>query len=520
MSSSSCSRKAALSIGLGAAAVYLLLAVPRLEGPGPQYDEMHQAPAAFAWVGSSPSMVCSWKIGRFCVLDMPYSVAFKGNLYGAYMRLFGRGFSLRDWRLLGVGVVALALLLFALAARTALSAAGLALFLALTVSDVTLFVHSRFDYGPVALGLALRLILVAVWLRGVAAPEPSAGNSFGLASIAGLATCEKLSSVVLLVPVALALSGRRSRCHLLAAASGWLVGTLPLLVVNLVSLGRGAGLVSLRDVGTSPSRSLVEFGGWAWDTLALGAGRQAVELLLGPGVPGWAVIAEVLLIPLALGLAVAAAPGRWRRPVAMAAGAYVTMALAVWLLPRVTRTYHWVLATPFQYAAVALAVRRREARRWVVAAFAIVLGLWLGARVAGVVRVERAVLAGRSGLAWHPSLRELGEFAATRAEEAAFLATDWGVAVQLYCYLDGRDGLIFEPYWNYRGPQLFTDIRERTGRGVIYALRLRDVGVRPGTRARIEQDLAADPAWREVACEPEASGRAVACRKFVAVPRG
>src|SRR6185369_10158830 len=104
------------------------------------------------------------------------------------------------------------------------------------------------DWGPVALALALRLALLALWVRAWSREHARPYESFAMGLLLGLAVYEKLSSVVLVVPVAAAFlfDGRRRHLrHLALCLLGGLAGAAPLVVVNVHSWVTTHALVSL-----------------------------------------------------------------------------------------------------------------------------------------------------------------------------------------------------------------------------------------------------------------------------------
>lgn len=522
------SRRTALALGLAAALLYMALAGVRIEAQGPQYDELHQATGAFTWLGEPPPpFFCMSAFGRVCVLSMPYSAALKTNLYGAYLRLFQPRFTLASWRWLGIVLIASGLVLFSVLARRALSLPGLAVFLALFVTDVTVLLDGRFDWGPVAISLLLRLVLLGAWMGSEAGEGgPSARSSFVLGALSGFAVFEKLSAVVLVPLVAvlvLGSPGRRSVRHLAAAGAGVAAGVLPLALVNLGSLISRGTLVSPVGGGPGVDRSLSGLLAYTGEYLTLGQGGIFRAFMLGIGRWPWAEILEGALAGAAfLFIAVLAARREAPLPLQLAGislAGYGAVWIGLWLLPRATWAHHWILGTPIQYAALALALSApMEKRFW----GAVLAALWIAARLPGLIAVEQALARGSASPAWDPSLARLGKFAAARADEAVFIASDWGVATQIHTFGNGRPGLVHEPFWRYRGAETLRDIPRTGNRRVLYLVRLRNPPrVVPGTTDRIERDLAADPGLREVPAEPEAAAlREVLVRKYIVLPEG
>lgn len=520
------SRPAALALGLAAAILYVALAGVRIEGQGPQYDELHQATGAFTWLGEPPPpLFCIAAFDRVCVLNMPYSAALKTNLYGVYLRLVQPRFTLASWRMFSIVLLASGIVLFSVLARRALSLAGLTIFFALFLTDVTVLLGSRLDWGPVAISLVLRLAFLGIWMRSEAGEEgPSARSSFVLGALAGFAVFEKLSAVVLVPTVAilvLASPGRRAPRHLLAAGTGLALGILPLALANAGSLVLQGRLVSPLGGAPAGARSFSGILSYAREYLSLGQGGLLRTFMLGLGRWPWAEILEGALAGAAfLLIAVLAARRDAPRPLRLAGialAAYGAVWIGLWLLPRSTWAHHWILGTPFQYAALALALSAEGGQRLRRPALAVLAALWIAARLPGLVAVEAALARGSASPSWDPSLARIGKFAAARAGEAVFLASDWGVATQIHCFGNGRPGLVHEPFWQYRGPEQLREITRTSGRGFLYLVRLRQAPeVVPGATDRIERDLADDPGLREVPVEPEVAAlREVLVKKFV-----
>ncbi|MFP5288597.1 MAG: hypothetical protein ACLGI9_22870 [Thermoanaerobaculia bacterium] len=513
-------RAPALALGLAAAILFVLLASVRIEAQGPQYDELHQAVGAFTWLGAPPPPIFCMAVRGVCVLNMPYSGAVKTNLYGAWLRLTGTRFSLASWRLFGILLVTIGIVLFCALAGPALPPWATAVFLALFLTDGAVLLASRFDWGPVALSLAIRLALLGLWIGREAGEAPTLRSSFGLGALVGFAVFEKLSSIVLVLPLAamvLGSHGPRERRHLMAMAAGLAAGALPLAAIHLGSLVFRGQPIAL-DIEPERDRSLAGFVG---DYLMLGEGGIFRSFMLGIDLLPWRELLEGGVAAAVCAVVAAVALGRESHSSSRRAGialvGYGAVGLGLYLLPRPTWAHHWILGTPFQYAAVALALSALRTRRALGFALAALTALWLASRLPGLVETERALLAGRASTAWDPSLAEIGRFAADRPARTVFVASDWGVATQILAFSGGRRGLVYEPFWRYEGPEQLRRIQEESGARVLYLVRLRNPPRPvPGATERIERDLAADPRWREVPVEPEAARlKAVLVRKLV-----
>src|SRR5262249_10528556 len=145
------------------ALLFVALTTVHLDDPGVYYDELHQATAAFYYLGHKPTMF-SWEVHGVPILNMSYSGAVKSTLYGLYLRYVEPRFTVYSWRLFGVIFVAAAILAFYVIAGHLLPLSGGLVFAFLLLSDVTVLLTTRHDWGPTALALALRLVFLAIWL--------------------------------------------------------------------------------------------------------------------------------------------------------------------------------------------------------------------------------------------------------------------------------------------------------------------------------------------------------------------
>jgi hypothetical protein len=519
-------RRSAIALGLAAAIAFALLASVRLTAQGPQYDELHQAVGAFTWIGAPPPSAFCLDFHGVCVLTTTYSAAIKTHLYGLILRLSGRGFALADWRWLAILLMAAGLPLFAAGAYPVLGLRELAVVFLLLLTDGSLLLLGRFDSGPVALAFLLRLSMIALWLRGEASDSPRSGNTFALGALAGLATFEKLSSYVLVLVLAVMILGdrrRRSRRHLAGALLGLATGVLPLLLVNLGWLAKKGELISLRNLQGRPGLGAPDF---VHELLTLGYGGRARKLILGLSPAPWVEIGEagllaaLLLLVLCVTLRRAGEPTLRRARIAL--GAFAAVGAGLWILPRATGVHHWILATPFQYLAIALALRAlpwRETsggRRIAGLTLAVLATLWLGLRLAALGSLESALRRGSASEAWDPSLTQLGQFAARRPPGTLFVATDWGVGTQILCFANGKPGRVVEPFWDARGLRVPEIAAAIDGARTLYLVRLRwETGLFAAT-ARIEREIAVDPSWRGVLPEAETSGwKVISLHKYV-----
>ena len=84
-------------MSIAAAAVFYFAAAPNLTQQGLYYDELHQAAGAFAYIGESPTLFSIGSVAGLPVLNTAYSGAIKTGIFGIWLRLSQRPFTVRTW---------------------------------------------------------------------------------------------------------------------------------------------------------------------------------------------------------------------------------------------------------------------------------------------------------------------------------------------------------------------------------------------------------------------------------------
>ncbi|MEO1936791.1 MAG: hypothetical protein ABGX04_18605 [Myxococcales bacterium] len=534
-------------IGVIAALLFVLISTVRLGAQGMYYDELHQAAAAFVYQGKPAAMFAENTLAGIPILNMSYSGAIKTNVYGIYLALFDASFSVVSWRLFGILLVAAGMLLLALIAGRQIGAMGLFVFFLLLISDAFVVLASRHDWGPIALALALRLLLIATYIRGETRGEPPRSNSFWLGFLLCFSVFEKLSSVVL-VPIVLIMMAsnprRRSRPHLMSFAKGGGVGSLLLVVANVVSLIKRGNLSSLSQVGSNRGGlSVSGFFEHLVSYFGLGNGHEVRGFILGqpPDLLGVNVERIGLLLLLIVVAGIAASGWRRNRMFRMSGlmlVSYLVIALMLYLLPNGVWAHHWVIGTPFQYAAVALVVSglrngsgnsstSREAvlqslpSSRLTVAFSLFLAVLVVARLVSLWSVEESLLRGEAGERWNPGFTRVGEILARKGDDAIVVVADWGIATQIHCLANGRPGFVQELFWRYESTGDISSIDLMDEKKTIFVVTMTvPTGVRPDVTQKLWQDLDRlsewMPGWEEVpAGQDFAEIEVVEVRKFV-----
>jgi hypothetical protein len=513
--------------------VFLLLSATRIETQGPYYDELHQAPAAFMLVGKPPYIFIHawWK--NIPLLTMPYSGAAKSIIFGLWMRWTGLTFSLGSWRLFGIILLMTGLICFFMNASSSFTAVSFLLFAGLFLSDVTVLLTTRHDWGPTALSMGLRLAWLGLWIKVDSERPIRPADAFFFGLLPAFSAYEKLSNVVLLVILALVVcfsGNERYWKHKLPIIAGLLVGFGPLALVNVINPGISVefGLNSLHS--THFTNSFYPTLTFLSRFVALGAGNEVRTFILDYPVPSVMQRAEVnLMVPLLLAATIVSVI-YWRRQIyarlmLLSVSGYLLTGIVTWMLPQVTSVHHWIVATPFQYIAIALlpvtlkkigvSTQLRTWYRGTLLTVSVLLSCLLLVRAFNLWDTEVALTKEMASARWDPSYTSVARFAVKHQNDANFILADWGFATSIYAFSNGSFP-VAEPFWSYRDPsELLSVLRQRPGKPVYVLSRRLEEPVNPSTTASIIRDVTQIAGGHEMPVDPEiAALRSVRVLKF------
>lgn len=500
---------------------FFVLCSNRIEEQGLYYDELHQAPAAFMLIGKEPYIFAPVSWQNIPLLTMPYGGAIKSVIYGVWMKWTGSPFTIRSWRSMGILLVILGLVLFYGGARHGLTSAGLLLFSFLFLTDITILMTSRHDWGPTALSMGLRLAWLGVWIKMESASSIRPADAFFFGLLPAVSLYEKLSNVVLIAPLALVicLTGneyyRRFKFTIL---SGLLVGLIPLLWVNVVAPGISFEVALDSGRSSDYMHIFAQAPNFLMEMIKLGAGDQVRSFILDYGVPAWIQLAEATFMATFLVAAVIISVFHWRktlgaRLILLSASSYFLAAILTWMLPKETWINHWIIATPFQYLALGLlpsVVRSLSAsmhpRGWTYSLLPIAAMVFLSFLLSRTVNLWDTQVALGNGLAsgsWDPSYSRIARFAANHSEDGNFVLADWGFATAIFALSHGSLPLA-EPFWDYRKPQdLLPALSRNPGKPVYVLSRRFEKPVNPAATEKIIRDVKQMASGRDMPIEDE-----------------
>jgi hypothetical protein len=526
-------------IGLTIAILFVIFSSINLTKQGLYYDEVHQAPASFAYVGfDSEKKVGSLSIDGVPLLNMKYSGAIKSAVYGFYLRYLGSHFSVISWRLVSIIFVSAGIFLFSVIAGARMLLFSLVLFLFLFITDITVILATRHDWGPVALALLFRLLFIGIWIHGETKSSITKTNTFFLGFLVGIATFEKLSSVVLIFPLILMFLfnvNRRSLGHFIVCVIGLIVGGIPLILANIYTFFESGTLISLAT--ELHQINYIELPKYLTYYISLGNGAILKHWILGIKTNNHYIYLETFFTSILLLITAITVVLYWKhnklfRISGVMLLSYIIVGIAIYLLPRPTWVHHWIIGTPFQYTAISFSLagiyyRIKDSAgsrfhfhlfRVVITAIILVV---IVSRLFGFISLERSFFRGDTSITWDPSLSKIGYFASNHTKESIFIAADWGIAGQIYCLSDGYPNFVHEIFRDYKDPKQIKAIIDQTRKNILYVVfKYPKTEVKPNNTERILQDINKLPewlpGWNEIPVDNEIENlKAVKVRKFI-----
>jgi hypothetical protein len=290
--------------------------------------------------------------------------------------------------------------------------------------------------------------------------------------------------------------------------------------LNFIEKGR---LLSTAQVAAHGSKSLAGLAHLLTEYLSLGDGALVRCFILGDD-HGLAVVEAVLLSIALLAVLVSTQDRSNGRSAMSLIVCYFAVVVGLYLLPNNTGSHHWVIGTPFQYLALAMAIGPLglPALRWAGpaklgrAALLSAVVLLIFVRTHGSLDLARALARGASSPTWDSSLTRLGELAAQRAGQDHFVAGSWGVANQIYCLSNGHPEVVTEVLQWPPYPPLEQSLDLDRFRAIYLVLKVPQAFPSPDVTKRLIDTFDEHPDLREVPAEAElASLDGIKIRKFV-----
>ncbi len=237
--------------------------------------------------------------------------------------------------------------------------------------------------------------------------------------------------------------------------------------------------------------------------------------------------AQAWLSPLECGLLSAAGLGAlivivrgWRSSKALrSAGVlltgYLALAVGLRLIPLNTGVHHWVMGSPFQYAALALAAGellsqpRAQAGQLTRRLTGVGLGVFLLFRLTSLTLTEVSLARGDSSIVWDPSLTTAAQFAAEHRADSLFISANWGTANQILCFANGDADAVIQTGWNLDNLEGLRSLFKESDRDTVYIyFRISgDVPLSANHQAVLDELLESlQGEWQQRPLDPELQG--------------
>ncbi|OGJ91628.1 MAG: hypothetical protein A2268_08990 [Candidatus Raymondbacteria bacterium RifOxyA12_full_50_37] len=521
--------KNAIIVGIMCAIAYCFVSAHHIERQGLYYDELFQATASFWYVGK-PQTLFSLGPGNFPALNMSYNAAFKTALYGLYLKFNDGLFSVRSWRLTGIAMVAAGILAFSLLTANYLSIFELLVFFTLVLTDTMVLLSTRHDWGPVALALSLRFIIIGLTIRAIRQKTIKPYYTFFIAFFCGIAIVEKLTSCVLLLPLGFLLIFEkkfRNRKYLLVFMGGLFLGSGSLILLNAGSLILKGYLISLHNIKDPILMIKPGIIRYITELLGLGNGSFTATFIFGSNPSPIPRCVESVLL---FGTLIAGAylclctvkEEQYSKDALLFLISFILTGIGLYLLPRTTSYHHWILITPYQYAGIAIlaqgALKQIHRMRFAALLFLTLLCALLLFRIPVIASMHLALKNGKTDPRWDPSLTQLGKFAGRHAKGTTFITADWGVGTQILCLSNGAPNILAEAWGLYATPAKIDSFIQSSPNDTFYLVIPR-IGITVADSSRriiINTFNNTIPGLCEVMVEPEAKKfNAVILRKFI-----
>lgn len=291
--------RVALALSAGCAGLFLLLALPRLQEPALNHNELVQIVDGLAF--ADPSLAERFPVSSGQIwfrawlpwMTLPYLGAPKVYLYAAAFRIFGTRWELVRAVSVVLGTLALVwTVLFAYGLFGAWPAAGLGLWMA---TDPAFLLFARYDYGPCMCTMVLKMAGLFFLWRGTL--QDSRPQVFLGAFLSGLCLWDKMHYLWWIAGLGLACAlcitrealARRRLAPILAG--GFVLGAAPTLLFNIIHPLRSFFCFdTLREGDITSWIHFIGAGFWArcyllWETFT---GARTYQIVSGANPPsGW-----------------------------------------------------------------------------------------------------------------------------------------------------------------------------------------------------------------------------------------
>jgi len=446
----------------------------KIYAQGAYQDELHQIQDGMFLLGAETRGAL--QINGIPILSMPYSSALKGILYGLLLKFFLGNFSIVSVRFFGISIYFASIISFNFLTRGILTSRSLLLFNLLLLTDATLALCVRNDWGPVSVSAAARLVFIAILIK-LSKNEKEKSLFFALGLIYGFSVYEKLNNFVLLLPILLffyLFKTKDVKAYFLMCF-GASLGAAPLFVANIFSYVKQNNFISLQTVAQkqySLKEFLILLKVYFFDGYS-----QVSSFIFGESFSynfsGFMILSFFILSYFYYFTYKSHDKKMFisKRIFYIFSTTYFLTPVLLYILPAPIWVHHLMIGTPFQYIAIAFFSDRIKIIPKIIFRKIICIVLFLLCLL-NIITYGDFILntyRAKASLSWTPSFNKLSDFVKYNSIDAFYVCTTWGVEWNIYCSSPGQKNSM-ETFWNYSKIDFLKSINQKK---YIYLIKLK-----------------------------------------------
>jgi len=474
--------------------VFLYVITLNLDAQGPNYDELLLAVPSFTYKGIPVAMFNEFSLAGVPVFANSILGGIKTAIYGSYLVLTDSRFTITGWRFMAIALYTLGLIFFIFKISHVLKRREFLLLVLLIITDIDILINVRFDFGPVAMSFLYKYIFLGLAINTELNKKLNSFLSFLMGLATGLIIFDKLSAVVFLIPYFMFLFHWIKKAILISKnlylnIIGLFIGLFPIIITNIYYLIRENRLFSTVSLVSNTVYKLSTINLFIKSYFYLGSGFDSIRGMLGQDIirntgsfQFYILVLFILVLFIFNFLFL-----RQKRKIHLSLLfllSFIFIGLALYLMPQKTYERHFLLGTPFQYISVILIFDlinkiklNKKLKKLLYTSCIIVFTVWISVRTANLILTANYLASGKSSLQWDPSFNEIGVFADKNKADSYFIASDWGVATQIFAYSNGSQNLIFELFPGYHNSGQLRNVIKNSRKKIIYI-----IGLNPPTQ--------------------------------------
>jgi len=251
---------------------------------------------------------------------------------------------------------------------------------------------------------------------------------------------------------------------------------LPILIINIYYLLIKGKLYSTQAIEINHFYSLNDFINNIIKYFSIGSGYELRKLIFNEQISVNNIFLEIIFLTLFLILTLTFLFRNKNKKLYhfsfFALTSWVLIFILLYLSPMNIGSRHYILGTPFQYFAVICFIDNllMEFRKILALIIGFLLIIWISFRISNIFMIFNNFNNGNTSLRFDRSYTDIGIFASLKADNSLFIATDWGIARQIYILAQGKDDLVEEPLWDHYEIEDVDNIIRNSKKNYLYAV--------------------------------------------------